>query len=85
MCAHCADLPGPHLLNILVNALIQQPCHPELVNVQAGGVHIVEDHGVAQLVVRLPVEGIAACMAEVQDSVACVHAESQAQGCRVAA
>jgi hypothetical protein len=48
-------------------------------------VHIVEDHGVAQLVVRLPVEGIAACMAEVQDSVACVHAESQAQGCRVAA
>jgi hypothetical protein len=49
-----------HLLNELVDAVIQQASHPELVDVQHSRVHVVEHHGMAQLVVRLPVERIIA-------------------------
>jgi hypothetical protein len=56
----CGPDSCAHLLNELVNALIQQASHPELVDVEHSRVHIVEHHGVAQLVVRLPVERIVA-------------------------
>lgn len=67
----------PYLLNVLVNALVQQSCNPELVDVQGGRVHVVEHHRVAQLMVRLPVEGAAACRTEVQDRATCRQAGSQ--------
>jgi hypothetical protein len=52
-----------HLLNELVNALIKQSSHPELVDVEHSRMHVVEHHGVAQLVVGLPVEGVIALQA----------------------
>lgn len=55
---HTALYSSQYLLNVLIDAIVQQARHPELVDVQHSRVHIVEHHGVAQLVVGLPVEGL---------------------------
>jgi hypothetical protein len=52
---------------VLVDGRIEQARHPELVHVQHGGVAVVEDHGVAQLVVRLPDERLRALEAREED------------------
>ena len=57
------------MFNEWIDAVLKKPGHPELVDVQHRWVTVVEDLGVAELMVRLPDKGIRALQERVKHDI----------------